>query len=464
MLRFVRLDPRLFPRWLGERRRRSVFVLVLGPLLVLALVVLMTGAVVTSPRSDELVAEGSDSGLLEGMKGSRPISVQDEDFRAALKDVWFDLDPLGNPLDRFEYAAEAYDATIVAALAAEAAGTDGGELADHIVEVTTDGESCRTFRQCKILLSTGRAIAFEGMSGRLVMNAQGETVISNFSVVEFGADNRIDPERTRYVELVGSSDASPPVTSLRERIGDGSLTIGSLLPLSGQLAVYAPAQQAAIRLAIKEINSSGGVLGSEVTYVEGDSGDTSSDKMSTELERLIDEGVDVIVGPSSTAVTVRLIDRILEAGLVQISPANTNGILVGFEDDGRYFRIAPSDDQQAYLLADLITEDALRRVGVFAVDDLYGNSMMTRLVNELERRQVEVVLVDLYNPQRGDFTENVEAMKQVNPEGIVVISFEEGAQLLRAMVRAQIGPRNVAVYGVDANMGDALGETFDVSE
>lgn len=459
-LRYLRLDPRLAARrtlrWCGHRKRR------LGGILLVLIVA--GGSILLWPRTDASTVEGADFGLLEGMKGPRPISVQDEDFRAALDDIWFDMDPLSDPLERFEYAAEAYDSVILAALAAEAAGTDGGELADYIVAVAGDGEPCTSFEECRDLIFDGRAVAYEGMSGRLVMNAHGETVITNFSVVEFGADNRIDPTRTRYVELVGSLEAEPPVTTPRARAGDGVLTIGSLLPLSGQLAFYAPAQQAAIRLAIEEINFAGGVLGADVEYVEGDSGDTSSDKMLTELERLIDDEVDVIIGPSSTAVTVRVIDRILEAGLVQISPANTNVVLAGFDDDGRYFRTAPSDDQQAYLLADLISEDALARVGIFAVDDMYGNALARRLVSELERREIEVVRVDLYSPQRGDFTENVVLMRDAQPDGVVLISFEESALLLRGMVREGIGPRNVAVYGVDANMGDDLGQTFDLTE
>jgi len=437
--------------------RRREF-MVLGALLLAALL-LITLMLIRGNRNSI-----SFEGALEGMKGPRPIAIRDEFFQAELDDVWLSIDSLNRPLNRFEYAAESYDAVILAALAAEASGTDGDSLADSIVGLTTGTEVCFSFEECRSLLDEGLEIDYQGLSGRLVMNPDGENVLTNFSVVTFGANNRIDDSLTQYVELVGSPESAGPGAVDRRRDGDGILTIGSLLPISGQLATYAPAQQAAIRLAIDEINFAGGVLGNDVAYIEGDSGDTSTDVASAELERLIDEGADVIIGPASTAVSVRILNRILEAGLVQISPANTNVVLSGFDDNGLYFRIAPSDDQQAYLLADLIVEDGVERVGIFAVDDLYGNSLADRLEAELRRRGIEVVAVDRYVPVSSSFAEQAEAMRAASPQGIVLISFEEGAQLLRDMVRARIGPRDVFVYGVDSNMGDGLGAAFDLAD
>ena len=43
----------------------------------------------------------------------------------------------------------------------------------------------------------------------------------------------------------------------------------------------------------------------------------------------------------------------------------------------------------------------------------------------------------------------------------VVIGFNESSKILNTMVEAGIGPKNVAVYGVDGNMGNALGDDFD---
>ncbi len=51
--------------------------------------------------------------------------------------------------------------------------------------------------------------------------------------------------------------------------GDGTLTVGQLLPQTGSLAFLGPPEFAGVDLAIKDINAAGGVLGKDVKSVQG---------------------------------------------------------------------------------------------------------------------------------------------------------------------------------------------------
>ncbi|MFM7047092.1 MAG: ABC transporter substrate-binding protein [Actinomycetota bacterium] len=412
------------------------------------------------------------TGALEGMRGTRPVAVacgtvgarcgedQNPEWAKQLNDFWISI---GNePLESYEYASEAFDSVIVAALAAEAAGTDGSALADQVIGLTRDGKKCTEFAECLALLKEGVDIDYDGKSGKFTMNGLGEVVESNYAVVEFGSNNRIDPDRTEYRELTATWAFVPRPEPIRTRLGDGVLKIGSLLPLTGQLAPYGPPQFAGVEYAVAVINEAGGVLGNEVEYVQGDCGDTSTLKAENTVERLLAENVDVIVGPSSTAVTKNVIETILGAGIVQFSPANTNMELVGFEDNGLYFRAAPADDVQTYLLGLVLDEDNASRVHIVHSDDLYGTSVSDRLQIVLKQRGIEVVAVTPYDIAAGSYTDVVDALIKSDTDTIVTIGFDEVARLLREMVTANIGPKFRKVYGVDAIMGDALGENFDV--
>src|ERR671919_436054 len=55
--------------------------------------------------------------------------------------------------------------------------------------------------------------------------------------------------------------------------GDGVLTVGTLLPSTGDLAFLGPPEFAGVDLAVKEINDAGGVLGKPVETAQADSGD-----------------------------------------------------------------------------------------------------------------------------------------------------------------------------------------------
>src|SRR5262245_21544851 len=54
--------------------------------------------------------------------------------------------------------------------------------------------------------------------------------------------------------------------------GDGTLTIGQLAPLTGDLSNIAPSLTTAVTLAIDDINAAGGVLAKPVGYVVADDG------------------------------------------------------------------------------------------------------------------------------------------------------------------------------------------------
>ena len=394
-----------------------------------------------------------------GTLGTRCVEDQNPEWAKQLNDFWVSI---GNePLESYEYASEAFDSTIVAALAAEAAGTDGSALADKVVGLTRDGTKCTEFAECLALVREGVDIDYDGKSGKFTMNGLGEVVDSNYAVVEFGSNNRIDPDRTEYRELAATWAFVPRPAPVRTRTGDGTLKVASLLPLTGQLATYGPPQFAGVEYAVSVINEAGGALGKEVEYVQGDCGDTSTLKAEKTVERLLADNVDVIVGPSSTAVTKNVIETILGAGIVQFSPANTNMELVDYEDNGLYFRAAPADDVQTYLLGLVLDEDNASRVHIVHSDDLYGNSVATRLQTVLKQRGIEVAAVTPYEIAAASYADVIDALVKSDTDTVVMIGFDEIARLLREMVTANIGPKFRKVYGVDAIMGDALGENFD---
>ncbi len=51
-------------------------------------------------------------------------------------------------------------------------------------------------------------------------------------------------------------------------IGDGTLKVGYVLPETGQLAFLGPPQIEAVKLAVKQINAEGGVLGKQIPALD----------------------------------------------------------------------------------------------------------------------------------------------------------------------------------------------------
>lgn len=117
------------------------------------------------------------SGLLEGAESSAA-------FQAKLKAV----DP---GIGSFQYAPEAYDATILAALAATLAHDDAGiRLAAHIRAASVGGIKCTSYAECLDVLVTEPAIDYDGLSGELNLDAAGDPTSATYGVFTYTADNK----------------------------------------------------------------------------------------------------------------------------------------------------------------------------------------------------------------------------------------------------------------------------------
>lgn len=88
------------------------------------------------------------------------------------------------------FAAEAYDATIIAALAATVAGDDGGaSIAQRIPEVTSGGVPCSSYAECLAVLETEPDIAYTGPSGTTGFDATG-LASTRLTPVVYAGDGR----------------------------------------------------------------------------------------------------------------------------------------------------------------------------------------------------------------------------------------------------------------------------------
>jgi branched-chain amino acid transport system substrate-binding protein len=126
-------------------------------------------------------------GTLEGVKGTIPGAEAPGEFRERL----LEIDP---NLNSWSYAGEAYDATIVAALAAIAANsTNGADIAKHIVDITRDGTECTTFAECADLLADGQDIDYNGVSGPIRLGYTGSPTAASIGIYEYGEDNTHEP-------------------------------------------------------------------------------------------------------------------------------------------------------------------------------------------------------------------------------------------------------------------------------
>ncbi|HET6357526.1 ABC transporter substrate-binding protein [Streptomyces sp.] len=231
--------------------------------------------------------------------------------------------------------------------------------------------------------------------------------------------------------------------------GDGQLKLGYVLPETGQLAFLGPPQIEAMKFAIAGVNAGGGVLGKPIPAVVG--GDEAGQEAvaAQSADRVLNAGVDAIIGAAASGMSLAFIDRVTGDGVVQCSGSNTAPTFTDYDDGGFYFRTAPSDALQGPILAKTIQGDGHKRVALMARADDYGKGLMESTKKALEDGGATVTLAETYDTKATNYDQIVQKAKDSKPDATVVIGFEEGTQILQAMIEAGIGPQQIGVYGAD---------------
>jgi len=267
----------------------------------------------------------------------------------------------------------------------------------------------------------------------------------------------------------GSDDTGAETTTAPEETaaaggecseGDGTLTIGTLLPETGSLAFLGPPEFAGVTLGVQEMNEAGGVLDADVVQIDSDSGDTSTNIAQQSVDTLLSQDVDAIIGAASSSVTLSVIDKITGACVVQVSPANTSTALSDYDDDGFYFRTAPSDVLQGRVLGDQVLADGFANVAILALQDAYGETLAEEATKAIEDGGGTVVFQEFYDPKATDFTAVIDSAKSASPDAVILIGFDETKTIVPQALSRNFGPAQVPYYFVDGNLADYSGD-FD---
>src|SRR5690606_23173791 len=115
-------------------------------------------------------------------------------------------------------------------------------------------------------------------------------------------------------------------------------------------------------------------------------------------------------------VSLSVIDQITGAGVLQISPANTSTAFDTFDDNGLYFRTAPSDVLQGRVLAEQIAADGYTNVGIIARQEAYGEALANNLEKYFTESGGEVVAKVFYDPEAPNFSADVDELAAADPD------------------------------------------------
>jgi branched-chain amino acid transport system substrate-binding protein len=239
-------------------------------------------------------------------------------------------------------------------------------------------------------------------------------------------------------------------------IADYTMTLGTLLPQTGNLAFLGPPEEAGVGFGVSEVNAYTESTGLTVEVEYGDSGNTDNKAYETEAPRILAFDPTAIIGAASSGTSLQFIDQVIGEGVIQFSPANTSDAFTTYDDNGLYFRTAPSDVLQGEVLGNLIAEDGHQTLGMIVLNDSYGNGLAKYVTEAFEAAGGEVVAAPTYNTGDTSFDTQISEVLAADPDAIALITFAEVSTILPGLF-GQVDPSQL--YFVDGNLSN-FGDDF----
>jgi ABC-type branched-subunit amino acid transport system substrate-binding protein len=228
--------------------------------------------------------------------------------------------------------------------------------------------------------------------------------------------------------------------------GDGGtasveLTIGDLVPLTGDLSPFGPPGRKAADLAVEQIRQAASEAGirSDVTIEHADT-ETSPQAAVQAARQLISQGATCVAGPWASAETLAVAQSVAERQRTPIiSPSSTDAAITSLDDGGYVSRTAPSDILQARALADVVEQELGGTdvtVSLAARNDAYGQGFIEQFQSNWEERGGRVTGPVLYDPEQPSYNSEAADITSGNPDAYVLIDFfETYAKMGAALVR-----------------------------
>ncbi|MCP4726744.1 MAG: ABC transporter substrate-binding protein [bacterium] len=212
--------------------------------------------------------------------------------------------------------------------------------------------------------------------------------------------------------------------------------IGLLLPLSIERAGEESAYLSTI-LAAEEINRAGGIMGRDIEIILKDDGASASIGVQ-QATNLMTEGVDLVLGPAWSSVTLAVTTNItIPNGMLLMSHSSTSPQITNLSDNGLVWRTAPSDVFQAKIGVDYVYNDSSKRTaGIIYSSSTWSTDLAMAFKSTFEETAGSNSVLSFVSYPEGqdwstfDFNPYLDELFADQPEAIYLVSYSnDGAKI-----------------------------------
>jgi branched-chain amino acid transport system substrate-binding protein len=222
--------------------------------------------------------------------------------------------------------------------------------------------------------------------------------------------------------------------------GGDSIKIGVNLELSGNVASYGESLAKGIDMAVKEINSAGGIDGKQIEMIKVDNKSEAAEATNGIIKLTSQDKVTAIIGAATSGNTVAQAQIANDNKTVLISPSGTSPT-VTVNKDGKVneyvFRTSYIDPFQGTIAANFAANDLKVKNAAILADSGsdYAKGLSDSFKKTFEKAGGKVVAEDAYVAKDTDFRSQLTRIKSKNPEYIFIPGYYEEVGLIVKQAR-----------------------------
>ena len=234
--------------------------------------------------------------------------------------------------------------------------------------------------------------------------------------------------------------ATAAVAALSSGAFAADVNIGVILGFTGPLESITPGMADAAELAMKEINDSGLLLdgASKLVPIRADSTCIDAAAATAAAERLVtSDNVAAIMGADCSGVTTAIASSVaIPNGVTMVSPSATSPALTTLEDNGLFFRTAPSDARQGAVMSDILIGKGVKSVAVTFTNNDYGKGFADAFSANYVAAGGTITIQAAHEDGKADYSAEVGALAAAGGELLVVLGYVDqgGVGIIRSAV------------------------------
>jgi ABC-type branched-subunit amino acid transport system substrate-binding protein len=226
--------------------------------------------------------------------------------------------------------------------------------------------------------------------------------------------------------LLAASAFAGPAVAGGPSSSSAPIVVAVDMPLSGPQRANGRDMLRGVRLAARQANASGGVLGRRIKVVPVDD-QANPDLAASVVDEAADAGAVAVIGPYNSAVGVINLPLYLDSGIVPVHMTSSNAT------DGLGITVQPKDDQLAPSEVAYVQSSGASSVAMLVDPSEFTQDMADRLADSLRADGVAVTEIPIAEGQ-SDYNAEVTQALDLAPDLVYVSTYyPEGTKIATAL-------------------------------